>query len=103
MLIAPDSGNSHRNNYRGSDNFSPIAGRTRVQQNPVLMAPLQQAVGVGGQPVFVKVPFTTSDFMIWNESAGSYRENQVKMDSSLKMITENHNPDWQDIQVFIES
>uniref|UniRef100_A0A8C8B9S6 Core shell protein Gag P30 domain-containing protein n=1 Tax=Otus sunia TaxID=257818 RepID=A0A8C8B9S6_9STRI len=100
MLVALDSG---ENNAGGGDSFSPIAGRTQVQQNPILLGPLRQAVGPGANLVFVKVPFTTSDLMNWKESAESYRENQDKMYCSFRMIIENHNPDWQNIQILLNS
>jgi len=48
--------------------------------------PLQQAVGVEGQLVFVHVPFTTSDLLNWKQSAGSYRENPEGMHQLLETI-----------------
>lgn len=40
MLVAPEGETNNENGYRGSDNFSPIAGRTGAQQNSVVLAPL---------------------------------------------------------------
>nr|XP_009505529.1 PREDICTED: natural cytotoxicity triggering receptor 3 ligand 1 [Phalacrocorax carbo] len=103
---------------RGSKSFSPVTGRTQAQHHPVIQAPLHQAVGPDGSPVYVKVPFSASDLMnlkesarsYWdnpdrnirfNESARSYWDNPDRMYRYFRMIIENHNPDWQDIQVLL--
>ena len=77
QLLVPPERDQDRVDARdkGSEACSPIAGRTRAtwaQQNPVIQAPLRQAVGPDGMPVYVKVPFSTTDLMNWKESAGSY-------------------------------
>ena len=59
----------------GNENFSPISSRTRGHTQPVVQAPLRQAVGPEGLPVFVHVPFATSDLLNWKQSVGSYRGN----------------------------
>ena len=49
---------------KGREACSPTAGRTRATrapQTPVIQAPLRQAVGPDGMPVYVKVPFSTTD------------------------------------------
>ena len=48
VLVAPDresvtSGTESRD--KGNKTSSPVAGRTRAQQHPVIQAPLRQAVG----------------------------------------------------------
>ena len=107
LLVSPERDqDSVDGRDKGIEAFSLIAGRTRAtraQQNPVIQAPLRQAVGPEGMPVYVKVSFSTTDLMNWKESAGSYRENPEKMYRSFKMIIENHNPDWQDLQVLLNT
>lgn len=72
----------------GSENFSPIAGRTRAQ-SAVIQAPLRQAVR-GDGTVLIHVPFTTSDLLNWKPSEGSYRENPEKVCQLLKTIVLTH-------------
>lgn len=103
MLVPPNKNETSETEARGSNTFRPIAGRTRTQQGSVLLAPLRQAVGPRGEPVFLKIPFTTSDLMNWKELAGSYRENPEKVYRSFRTIIENHNPDWQDIQILLNN
>ncbi|GAB0209406.1 hypothetical protein GRJ2_003406300 [Grus japonensis] len=44
-----------------------------------------------------------SDLMNWKESVGSYGDNPDKMYRSFRMIIENHNPEWQDVQVLLNN
>ncbi|KAF1450295.1 hypothetical protein FQV07_0010168, partial [Pygoscelis papua] len=84
------------------ENFSPVSGRTRGQR-PIIQAPLRQAIGMEGQPVFVHVPFTTSDLLNWKQSVGSYWENAEGMHQLLETIMLTHNPNWGDIQAMLNT
>ncbi|XP_053911764.1 uncharacterized protein LOC128850785 isoform X2 [Cuculus canorus] len=88
---------------------TPVSHRTRQrdiqvrQQAPsAILAPLRQGVGAEG-PVYVKVPFTPGDLMLWKQSAGTYRENPSKVARVVKMILKTQNPDWDDIQVLLDT
>ncbi|XP_035169578.1 uncharacterized protein LOC118159047, partial [Oxyura jamaicensis] len=90
---------------------SPISYRTRQQQRTGcdtskqkgnIIAPLRQGVGTEG-PIYVKVPFTPGDLIIWKQAAGTYRENPDKVARVVKMIIKTQNPDWDDIQVILDT
>ncbi|KFP57088.1 hypothetical protein N322_11769, partial [Cariama cristata] len=53
--------------------------------------------------VSVKVPFSTADLRDWKGMAGSYRENPDKVARTVKIIIQNHDPDWQDMQVLMNT
>ncbi|KAL2294766.1 hypothetical protein Nmel_008514, partial [Mimus melanotis] len=78
-------------------NYLPRSGRQRT-----VIDPLRQGVGVDG-PVFVKVPFSPGDLVIWKQSAGTYRENPDKVARVMKMIIKTQNSDWDDIQVILDT
>ncbi|XP_066195654.1 uncharacterized protein, partial [Sylvia atricapilla] len=103
----------------GDRSDAPIAHRTRGRLAPAwsktgkgilkpgkqkrtIIAPLRQGVGVDG-PVFVKVPFSPADLIIWKQSAGTYRDNPDKVARVVKMIMKTQNPDWEDIQVILDT
>ncbi|RMC04585.1 hypothetical protein DUI87_18832 [Hirundo rustica rustica] len=67
------------------------------------MAPLREAVGPQGDQVMVKVPFSPNDLMIWKQSAGSYREDPDRMARVVKMVIKTQNPDWNDLQVLLDT
>jgi len=50
---------------------SPVVGRTRGQK-PSIQAPLTQAVGPEGGPMYVHVLFTALDLLSWKQAVGSY-------------------------------
>ncbi|XP_061205549.1 uncharacterized protein LOC133210300 [Neopsephotus bourkii] len=83
-------------------------GRERRMQTQVsqpasaVLAPLRQGVGAEG-PVYVKMPFSPGDLVIWKQSAGTYRENPDKVARVMKMIMKTQNPDWDDIQVLLDT
>lgn len=54
-----------------------------------------------GTSVFLKVPFSTQDLKIWKEMAGEYREDPENVGKLLETIIENHDPNWQDLQVIL--
>uniref|UniRef100_A0A8U8BQE0 Core shell protein Gag P30 domain-containing protein n=1 Tax=Geospiza parvula TaxID=87175 RepID=A0A8U8BQE0_GEOPR len=83
--------------------LAPVVDRKDIgRQNRTVIAPLRQGVGVEG-PVFVKTPFSPADLVIWKQSAGTYRENPDKMARVVKMIIKSQNPDWDDIQVILDT
>ncbi|KAJ7415099.1 Pol polyprotein [Willisornis vidua] len=118
----PSSSDEEIEKGKGSDEQgTPLAGRTRYgrrrergrehgsrrersrETRPLLMAPLREAVGPDGGKVIVKVPFSTSDLMIWKQSAGAYRENPEKVARVVKMVIKAQNPDWNDLQVLLDT
>ncbi|XP_065517017.1 uncharacterized protein LOC136004457 [Lathamus discolor] len=88
---------SHRTRRRGGRE-----GETQPQAASAVLAPLRQGVGVEG-PVYVKIPFSPGDLVIWKQSAGTYRENPDKVARVIKMIMKTQNPDWDDIQVLLDT
>ncbi|RMC12175.1 hypothetical protein DUI87_11311 [Hirundo rustica rustica] len=68
-----------------------------------VMAPLREAVGPQGDRVMVKVPFSPNDLMIWKQSAGSYREDPDRTARVVKMVIKTQNPDWNDLQVLLDT
>ncbi|XP_059729049.1 uncharacterized protein LOC132341482 [Haemorhous mexicanus] len=103
-------------NSNGNKSVTPVAHRTRSRselapvverkdvgrQKRTVIAPLRQGVGAEG-PVYVKVPFSPADLIIWKQSAGTYRENPDKVERVVKMIMKTQNPDWDDIQVILDT
>uniref|UniRef100_A0A8B9EJJ4 Core shell protein Gag P30 domain-containing protein n=1 Tax=Anser cygnoides TaxID=8845 RepID=A0A8B9EJJ4_ANSCY len=73
-----------------------------IRQKGNIIAPLRQGVGTEG-PVYVKVPFTPGDLVIWKQAAGTYRENPDKVARVMKMIIKTQNPDWDDLQVILDT
>ncbi|RMC22000.1 hypothetical protein DUI87_02871 [Hirundo rustica rustica] len=67
------------------------------------MAPLREAVGPQGDRVMVKVPFSLNDLIIWKQSAGSYREDPDRTARVVKMVIKTQNPDWNDLQVLLDT
>ncbi|RMC22236.1 hypothetical protein DUI87_00547 [Hirundo rustica rustica] len=67
------------------------------------MAPLREAVGPLGDRVMVKVPFSPNDLIIWKQSAGSYREDPDRTARVVKMVIKTQNPDWNDLQVLLDT
>ncbi|KFP78215.1 hypothetical protein N311_08365, partial [Apaloderma vittatum] len=54
-------------------------------------------------PVYVKIPFSPSDLIIWKETTGPYREDPGKVGRVTGMIIKTQNPDWDDIQVILDT
>uniref|UniRef100_A0A803WD83 Core shell protein Gag P30 domain-containing protein n=1 Tax=Ficedula albicollis TaxID=59894 RepID=A0A803WD83_FICAL len=86
---------------------TPLGARTRQGRKnygePQLIAPLREAMGPQGEKVLVKVPFSPGDLVIWKQSAGSYRENPERVARVVKMIIKTQNPDWNDMQVLLDT
>ncbi|XP_051627610.1 uncharacterized protein LOC127462735 [Manacus candei] len=70
---------------------------------PRLMAPLREAVGAGRGKIMIKVPFSPNDLLIWKQSAGTYRENPERVARVIKMVIKTQDPDWNDLQVLIDT
>ncbi|XP_052651733.1 anamorsin isoform X1 [Harpia harpyja] len=92
-LVAPDkesvtSGGG--DSERGSEALSPIAGRTRAQQHPVVQTPLRQA---DGMPVYVKVPFTPEEKRMVIEKAREENEQQNARDGPDRLMPIQE-PNW---------
>lgn len=67
-----------------------------------IIAPLRQGVGAEGL-VYVKAPFSAGDLVIWKQAAETYRENLDKVARVVKMIIKTQNPDWDDLQVILDT
>lgn len=68
-----------------------------------MIAPLREAMGPQGERVLIKVPFSPGDLVIWKQSAGSYREDPERVARVVKMIIKTQNPDWNDLQVLLDT
>ncbi|RMC10975.1 hypothetical protein DUI87_12166 [Hirundo rustica rustica] len=95
-----------------SKRHTPISKRTRghlvskkggQEGETHVMAPLREAVRPQGDRVMVKVPFSPNDLMIWKQSAGSYREDPDRTARVVKMVIKTQNPDWNDLQVLLDT
>ncbi|RLV63659.1 hypothetical protein DV515_00018048 [Chloebia gouldiae] len=86
---------------------TPIAVRTRHErrnnEGPHMIAPLREAMGPQGGRVLIKVPFSPGDLVIWKQSAGSYREDPERVARVVKMVIKTQNPDWNDLQVLLDT
>ncbi|RLV61937.1 hypothetical protein DV515_00019861 [Chloebia gouldiae] len=79
-----------------------LARKDLGRQKQTVIAPLRQGIEVDG-PVLVKVPFSPADLVVWKKSAGTYRENPDKVARVVKMIMKTQNPDWDDIQIILDT
>ncbi|KFQ38683.1 hypothetical protein N332_06050, partial [Mesitornis unicolor] len=61
-----------------------------------------QGVGPNG-PVCVKVPFFITDLMTWKEAAGVYTKDPEKVGRIMETILRIQDPDWNDIQVILDT
>nr|XP_032600643.1 uncharacterized protein LOC116806932 [Taeniopygia guttata] len=92
---------SHRTRNRSKP--APVLARKDLgRQKRTVIAPLRQGIGAEGM-VFVKVPFSSADLVIWKQSAGTFWENADKVARVVKMIMKTQNPDWDDIQVILDT
>jgi len=83
LLVAPPR-EKNENSSEDQPN-APVAGRTRGQK-PSRQAHLRQAVGPGGDPVYVHVPFPASDLLNFKQTVGLYRENPEGMYGTIKTV-----------------
>uniref|UniRef100_A0A8C3UWT9 Core shell protein Gag P30 domain-containing protein n=1 Tax=Catharus ustulatus TaxID=91951 RepID=A0A8C3UWT9_CATUS len=77
--------------------------RKKTEEGAHLMVPLREAVGPQGERVIVKVPFSPNDLLIWKQSAGAYREDPERTARVVKMVIKTQNPDWNDLQVLLDT
>ncbi|RLV89415.1 hypothetical protein DV515_00014873 [Chloebia gouldiae] len=86
---------------------TPIAARIRHgrwnNEGPHMIAPLREAMGPQGGSVLIKVPFSPGDLVIWKQSAGSYRKDPERVARVVKMVIKTQNPDWNDLQVLLDT
>jgi len=68
----------------------------------VLQAPLQEAVGLDGGTMLIKIPFSTTDLDAWKKVAREHRVDPVGVAKHFQFIMKQHNPDWNDIQLPLE-
>ncbi|KFO10745.1 hypothetical protein N312_06790, partial [Balearica regulorum gibbericeps] len=61
-----------------------------------------QGVGNNGT-VMVKVPFSPQDLDTWKRNAGSYREDPERVARVFETIIRTQDPDWNDIQVILDT
>lgn len=80
---------------------SPIASWTRSQQ-PLIIAPLREAVGPNGEPVLIKVPFSSFDLETWKLVAKGYRNDPLGVTRHFQFLIRQHKPDWSDIQLLLD-
>ncbi|RLV63439.1 hypothetical protein DV515_00018270 [Chloebia gouldiae] len=60
-------------------------------------------MGPQGGRVLIKVPFSPGDLVIWKQSAGSYQEDPERVARVVKMVIKTQNPDWNDLQVLLDT
>lgn len=103
LLVAPPKQpETDGSSDEGDEIVSPVPSRTRGQR-PVVLAPLRQAVGPEGTPVYVHVPFPTADLLNWKQAVGSCRNNPEGTYSTVKHVVISHHPNWGDVQALLSS
>ena len=60
-------------------------------------------MGPEGGTVLIKAPFSTLDLEAWENVAKSYHINPVDTANSLQYIIKQHNTDWSNIQLLLDS
>ncbi|KFO04651.1 hypothetical protein N312_11940, partial [Balearica regulorum gibbericeps] len=61
-----------------------------------------QVVGNEGL-VMVKVPFSITDLRAWKETAGTYQDDPERVAKILETIIRTQNPNWEDLQVILDT
>ncbi|KFQ37128.1 hypothetical protein N332_01357 [Mesitornis unicolor] len=51
--------------------------------------------------MLIKVPFSTTDLEVWKRVARDYWNDPVSVTKHFQFIVEQHNPDWNDIQLLL--
>uniref|UniRef100_A0A8V0YP80 Core shell protein Gag P30 domain-containing protein n=1 Tax=Gallus gallus TaxID=9031 RepID=A0A8V0YP80_CHICK len=80
---------------------SPIASQTWSQQ-PLIIAPLREAVGPKGGPVLIKVPFSSFDLETWKSVSKDYWNDPLGVARHFQFLIRQHEPDWSDIQLLLD-
>ncbi|PKU33971.1 hypothetical protein llap_15720 [Limosa lapponica baueri] len=70
--------------------------------HPNSQAPLRQAVGPGGDPILIQIPFSLFDLETWKNVAKSYQSDPVGITKRFQFLAKQHNPDWSDIQLLLD-
>ncbi|KAF1466409.1 hypothetical protein FQV21_0012110, partial [Spheniscus demersus] len=81
---------------------SPVSSRTRSKGRVVVQAPLREAVGSGGDPILIKVPFSSFDLETWKNVAKNYQSDSVGVTKHFQFLIKQRNPDWSDIQLLLD-
>ena len=82
---------------------SPISSRTRRKgENVVIQASLREAVRPEGDPILIKVPFSSFDLETWKNVVKNYRSDSVGVTKHFQFLIRQHNPDWNDIQLLLD-
>lgn len=98
-----DSGSEgEESHYAGSESFSLIARRTRGSAPLNIRAPLHQGVGAKGL-VTIKMLFSVSDLRAWKKLARTYREDPEQVSKVMETIIRTKDPDWNDLQVILDT
>lgn len=66
--------------------------RNKTKKALPLVAPLRRVVGLTGEAVRVKIPFSTCDLKSWQEKVRSYIENRSKAAKRFEFIVKNREP-----------
>lgn len=98
---APKQPETDGSSDEGDEIVSPVSSRTRGQR-PVVLAPLREAVGPEGTPVYVHVPFPTADLLNWKQAVGSCQNNPEGTYSTVKRVVITRHPNWGDAQALLE-
>ncbi|KFZ49403.1 hypothetical protein N321_00052, partial [Antrostomus carolinensis] len=53
--------------------------------------------------VMIKVPFTSLDLESWERNAKGYRTDPIGVAKHFQYLVTQHNPDWSDIQLMLDS
>ncbi|KFP35054.1 hypothetical protein N324_02037, partial [Chlamydotis macqueenii] len=61
-----------------------------------------QGAGIHG-PVYVKTPFSVTDLLAWKQVAGVYTEDPEKVGRVVETIIRTQDPDWNDLQVILDT
>ncbi|TRZ08317.1 hypothetical protein HGM15179_018790 [Zosterops borbonicus] len=72
------------------------------EQEPVLQAPLQQAVSNQG-PKYVKVPYYLINLEQCKTTLGKYKENPDKVATLVERAMNSQNPDWADLNFMLDT
>ncbi|GAB0204071.1 hypothetical protein GRJ2_002872700 [Grus japonensis] len=51
----------------------------------------------------VKVPFSITDLRAWKETAGTYQDDPERVAKVVETIIRTQNPDWEDLQVILDT
>lgn len=99
-IVAALSRRKRRKIARAIRERSPIAERIRSKRDPVLQAPLRQAVGNPG-PIYIKVLYSLIELEQWKATVRKYKENPDKVANLVEREINTQNPDWSDLKAMM--